>query len=40
METFVQQIVLQYSFQAVALVAVVGLCVVHGAIKQLIGRTN
>ena len=36
METLVQQVMLQYGFQVVALVAFVGVCVVHGAIKQAI----
>ena len=30
----------QYSFQVVALVAVVGVCIVHGAVKQLVSSNR
>ena len=43
METLFAQVVGQvgqYSFQVVALVAVVGVCIVHGALKQLVSSNR
>ena len=41
METIVQQVskqIMGYGFTGVALVAFVGVCIVHGALKQLVSR--